>query len=335
MTEPDSHASQSAADDTSLGLSTNPREGLARLVDGAVGHQRTVARHDAARLEHVHRVLEFAARHTASFVAPGFSGARARDLARRAAIAELAVALRMTERRVDRLASDAAVLCRQLPAVLQAMRDGELDYAQAKVVIDAVDPVTEPEVVAALDEQLAELARTANPGRLRRAARQLVERIQVDSIAARHANARSERRVELHPARDGMAWLYLLLPAADALLIKNRLCQAADRLATELLSTDRLPTDQLPTDRLPAEQYPTVPGASAPETSRPGAPVGDTESAAQRVRADREHLAEKRLDQVRADLARDLLLHGLHPSPNRADAPCSRAFDPRCTSRCP
>jgi hypothetical protein len=234
-----------------------PRARLARLVNAAVEHQRAAARHDAQRLSHVFHVLEFAAQHVDAFVAARFHGAPARDLARRAAIAELAVALNMTERRVDRLASDAAVLCRQLPAVLGGMREGDLDYEQAKAIIDAVEPLADrPEIVAALDEQLTDLARTANPAGLRRAARRLVERVQADSIAVRHEKARAERRVEVHPARDGMAWLSLLLPAADALLIKNRLCQAAGQLQTA---------------------------------------------------------SEQRLDQLRADLARDLLLHGLPP----------------------
>ncbi|MDR5699666.1 HNH endonuclease signature motif containing protein [Agromyces aerolatus] len=141
---------------------------------------------------------------------------------------------------------------------------------------------------------MAELARTDNPARLRRAARRLVESVQADTIAARHQKARAERRVELQPAHDGMAWLHLLLPAADALLIKNRLCQAADRARR-------------------AEP-------SAPSTG--AGVIGQTtrEPLARHDEVRRELAAERHLDQLRADLARDLLLHAIPPGPPR-DAP--------------
>lgn len=285
---------------------------LAGLIGDAVSHQRTVGQHDAERLTQVFRVLEFAASNAHDFVAARFGGAPARDLARRAAIAELAVALRMTERRVDRLASDAAALCRRLPAVLRGMRNGELDYEQAKVVIDAVDPIDDRlEVVAILDEQLAELARTVNPTKLRRAARRLVERVQADTMAKRHERARAERRVEVQPARDGMAWLHLLLPAADALLIKNRLCQAADR-AKESEGTKSTKGTK------------GTNGVQGTQSTRSSNGNTDPERgyATQEGLLRRELDAEKALDQVRADLARDLLLHGVPPdSPTERSAP--------------
>ncbi|WP_308799022.1 HNH endonuclease signature motif containing protein [Agromyces silvae] len=323
---PPSAAPASGADDGRPTVSPAPHDGLALLVEAAVAQRRTAARHDAQRLSHVFRVLEFAAAHTESFVSARFDGAPARDLARRAAIAELAVALKMTERRVDRLASDAAVLCRQLPAVLDAMRRGDVDYEQAKAAIDAIEPLTgQPELVAALDGQLAELARTVNPAQLRRATRQLVERVQADSIAARHAKARAERRVEVHPARDGMAWLHLLLPAADALLIKNRLCQAANRLPDSDQRTG--PNGRPDSDRRPA-----------PDRRRRSDHLHDRAD-----RSPRDPGSERGLDQLRADLARDLLLYGLppdpalpqpaHPDPAHPDDPIPTSAPPNAAPR--
>ncbi len=55
------------------------------------------------------------------------------------------------------------------------------------------------------------------------------EELGAETLAERHRAAHEQRRIELEPARDGMAWLHAFLPAVDASLIKDRL----DRVARE------------------------------------------------------------------------------------------------------
>ena len=56
------------------------------------------------------------------------------------------------------------------------------------------------------------------------------EREHPESIAVRHAKARRDRRVELHPDEDGMAWLNAYLPAEEAVAAFNRIQSAAKAL---------------------------------------------------------------------------------------------------------
>ena len=56
------------------------------------------------------------------------------------------------------------------------------------------------------------------------------EREHPESITVRHAKARADRRVELHPDEDGMAWLNAYLPAEEAVAAFNRIQCAAKAL---------------------------------------------------------------------------------------------------------
>jgi Domain of unknown function (DUF222) len=180
-------------------------------------------------------------------------------------IAELAAALRLPERTMTRLVSEAWTLTTELPATLAALRAGSIDEAHARVIVDETAGLTDAPVRERLDAELADRATTTTAASLRRIARRLRESAQAESLAERHERARAERRVELEPARDGMAWLHLHVAAGDALLIRDRL----DRIAAD---------------------------------------VGRDVDPAGGVAVD-----ERSPDQLRADVARDLLLHAVPP----------------------
>jgi hypothetical protein len=99
-----------------------------------------------------------------------------------------------------------------------------------------------------------DLASTVSAATLRRKARVLREELLAESLADRHRAARATRRVELEPARDGMSWLHLLLPAADVALIADRL----DR-ATQVALTG---------DEAAGVEHSTASGAVAPDQVR-------------------------------------------------------------------
>ncbi|WP_448005425.1 DUF222 domain-containing protein [Agromyces bauzanensis] len=238
------------------------QDGLAELVEAAVQAQRVEAMNAAMRVDLIFLTVSYALRSEEAFVAPSLSPQRRRELARRAVTAELATALHLPERTMEHQIDEAWALSTVLPATLGAMRDGLISSRHAGVIVDeTADLDNEPALRARLDERLAVVAASTTAATLRRSARALREELQVESIAERHRAARAERRVELEPARDGLAWLHALLPAADALLIKDRL----DRVARAAVDT----------------------GA---------------------------HSDARVADQLRADAARDLLLHGRLPN---------------------
>lgn len=236
------------------------QDGLAELIDAAVQAQRVEAMNAAMRVDVIFLAVSYALRSEEAFVAPALSPRRRHELARRSVTAELATALRVPERTMERQIAEAWALSTTLPATLGAMRDGLISARHASVIVEETGDLDDPALRIRLDERLAVIAATTTAATLRRRARTLREELLAESIAERHRAARTERRVELEPAPEGMAWLHALLPAADAMLIKDRL----DRVAR------------------------AVDGG------------GDSD-----LRA---------VDQVRADVARDLLLHGRLPA---------------------
>lgn len=261
------------AAESSVGDDRSPyaiaQDGLSELIEASVQAQRVEAMNAAMRVELIFLTVTFALRSEEAFVAPTLTPERRREMAHRSVTAELATALRVPQTTMERQISDAWALATELPATLEAMRNGQISPRHAAVIVEeTVDLGNEPGLRARLDEQLATTAATVTAATLRRKARALREELQVQSIADRHRAARARRRIELEPARDGMAWLHALLPATDALLIKDRLDGVARAASAD-----------------------------------------DHDSGSGDARRHR-----RRADQLRADAARDLLLHGSLPA---------------------
>ena len=239
--------------------------GLAGLIDAAVQTRRLEAMQAAMRVDVINLAVDYAIRSADAFTAPSLSPARRRELARRAVIAELATALRLPERTMTRLVSEAWTLATELPATLAALRSGSIDEAHARVIVDETAGLTDAPVRERLDAELAVRAATTTAASLRRIARRLRESAQAESLAERHerARARAPGRARAGTRRHGLA-----APACgggDALLIRDRL----DRIAADV-GRDVHPADGVAVD-------------------------------------------ERTPDQLRADVARDLLLHGVPP----------------------
>lgn len=219
-------------------------DGLAELIDAAVDAQRIEAMHAAMRVDLIHLTVLYALRSEAAFVAPTLAPERRRELARRSVTAELATALRVPERTMERQICEAWALSTALPATLGALRAGEISARHAGVIVEETDDLgDDADLRRRLDERLAAIAATTTAATLRRQARALREELRVESVADRHRAARAERRVELEPAGDGMAWLHALLPAGDALLIRSRLDGVARSAGDDPRHADQLRAD--------------------------------------------------------------------------------------------
>ncbi|MGR0221516.1 DUF222 domain-containing protein [Agromyces sp. ZXT2-6] len=257
------------------------QDGLGALVDAAVQARRIEAMQAAVRVEVINLAVDYAERSAVAFTSPAVSAGQRRELARRAVVAELATALRVPERTMQRWVSDAWELAHRLPAALSALRAGTIDEAHTRVIIDETTDLDDTTARSRLDRDLAFRAESTTAAGLRRIARRLREEVLAETLAERHARARAERRIELEPARNGMAWLHLHLSAADALVIHDRI----HRIAGE--ASGRRHADPAPSS---GRDHPGGPAIAR---------VEDQES--------------RTLDQLRADVARDLLLDGVPP----------------------
>ncbi|WP_286307871.1 HNH endonuclease signature motif containing protein [Agromyces mangrovi Wang et al. 2018] len=155
---------------------------------------------------------------------------RVRELERRSLVAEVACALRLPERSAERLIDEGESLTLDLSATLESLRSGTISYRHAQRMIDhalSLPARTRPE----FESVALPLAARLTPARFDARARRLRERMHPDSIAERTRRAIDDRTVSLEPARDGMAWLHALLPAAPAAEAFARVRAAAASLA--------------------------------------------------------------------------------------------------------
>ena len=265
-------------------MSATAQDGLSELIEASVQAQRVEAMNAALRVDVLFLTVRYAVRSAEAFVAASLSPERRREMAHRSVTAELATALHVPERTMQRQLDEATALSTTLPATLSALRDGSITMQHARVIVEQTSDLGDDagDACARLDALLAELSRSNTAAVVRRKARDLREAVMSESIAERQRKARAKRRVEFEAAADGMAWLHAFLPADDAALIFDRLDRAA-RAERE----GRAPTD------------PVGDNATGVETR------GAMHSDVARILDD-----QRTADQVRADAARDLLLYG-------------------------
>ena len=158
---------------------------------------------------------------------------------------ELALILHTTIRTADNRLELALDLTNRLPATLAALDAGDLDLTRAQVIAEVTSPLT-PEMAHAIEDHLLPAAFEQNPGQLRRAASKAIQLADPAGAEERHQRRREGRRVEIWPDTEGMAELYALLPAEDAMRIKVRL----DAYAKAQPKSDKRTMDQRRADIL-------------------------------------------------------------------------------------
>jgi hypothetical protein len=154
------------------------------------------------------------------------------DLAERAAVAEIAVRLRLSEQTVRARAANVEVLQERCPTLWQQFTIGRTSdrHAADAARLAASLPHDDPSSWAAFDAGAARLASTLVSTKFAVAARALRERVHAESLDARHRRAARDRGVWMTPELDGMASLSALLPAERARSIMSRLDRAARHL---------------------------------------------------------------------------------------------------------
>jgi hypothetical protein len=189
----------------------------AGLIEAIVAADRMIASITAAKLE----LIEFA--HLTQV------GPMPHALAEREFRAELATALRISERGAESLIDEAEILARYLPATRAALAEGRITPRQAHILVDELGNLDDDQR-AELEQRMLDAADQSATS-FQRAVKRLRETRNADQAADRHRRAREGRHVTCQPGRDGMAWLVSHLPAAEALAIDSRLDDLARGLA--------------------------------------------------------------------------------------------------------
>jgi hypothetical protein len=185
---------------------------------------RGAARSAAEQLAAIHETLSEARDFPSVYLGPGSADSQ---FAERAAVADLAVRLSISENTVRSQAAQASTLMRCTPRVWFEFRDGLVSAANARTVAELADTLDDPALHAAFDEAVVGPAQTLAPARFRTRARGIRERLEPQRAEERHARQMEQRGVWIDPHIDGMAWLSAYLPAH----IAQRAMAAVDHVA--------------------------------------------------------------------------------------------------------
>jgi hypothetical protein len=191
-------------------------------------HKRLAA--DAAEqalaIDELRRFSEASVLDEALRLGPETSRLSRKDIARRILVSELACLLRLPDRTMETLIGVSTNLIHTLPATFAVLQAGNISYRHAAVLVDQTAGLS--------DENTAELERTVlgSAGQLTvsqftQKTRKARERLDPESIPARHERSVADRALFYEPAADGMAWLSIFLPAAQAAAIYTRVTNAA------------------------------------------------------------------------------------------------------------
>jgi hypothetical protein len=147
-------------------------------------------------------------------------------LAERSFVAEIACALRMSERSAQKLIAESDTLVDTLPASFSALCQGRIGYAQARVIVDEAYGLDAADR-RSLEDTVIGAAATQTPARLRARVRRVRERLHPETINTRLKAAVADRSVSVETAADGMAWLNLYVQAPLVAGIDDRVGQVA------------------------------------------------------------------------------------------------------------
>ncbi|BDV31170.1 HNH endonuclease signature motif containing protein [Microbacterium terricola] len=222
-------------------------------------------------------------------------------LAAREVAAELAAALRISDQTMQSRIGDAGNLVFRLPTTWAALATGQIDAAQAAVIRDTGSTIADDETRAVFEARMLEIAQTESAGRMREPARTLAATMDPATAADRARQAQGRRGVRLLDLDDGLARLQIDHDATLVHAIYDRVTQLAHAVRDAAGESD---------------ENASLPSAGRLEEGTAPAGTGDASIAAvvTAPAKDRESTDEpvdlRGLDEMRADVAADLLLAG-------------------------
>ena len=148
---------------------------------------------------------------------------RDREMPLRAATAEIASGLRITERAAQARMSEGYTLLMRFTRTHAALAQGRITRAHARIIVDGGGDIADTEARAEYELAALDIAEIETPGRLRSLVRTIAEKARPMSIVERHRNARRHRGVFLRDLPDAMGELCLVAPSVLLRGIYDRL----------------------------------------------------------------------------------------------------------------
>jgi hypothetical protein len=255
---------------------------------------------------------------------------RGADLPMREISAELAAAMRLSDRAVQQRMGDAAVLGTRFPATLAAWADGRVDAGHVSAVLDAGSAIDDDETRARFETLALGIAQHESPARTRAHLRAVAAQLDPEAAARRHRRAHDERAVRVVDLDDSLARVIADVPPVLAHAILDRLTEMARDVrdaelacAAESASTDAAAggSPEAIGSRAPGGASgeagdPSGDGSTARFTTGPSAVADGGDPALEGER----WAAVRTLDQIRADVFADLLLAGSPTAHGEGDA---------------
>lgn len=256
----------------------SPLEIRAKAIDGLEVVAREIRRSEARRLE---------------ILARGYRALPSGEMAYRAFKAEAALALNLTDYRVDQLLGVAMSLETDYLDTAALLNQGRIGAAHAEIIITAGHVITNivatgvDEAARKLAEEKATLAAARlkeyehavlafaleeTPNRLKPIAKRLAEQWAVEPIEARQAAETARRRVTVVEMSDGMAELRAYMPAVQAYGLHDHLTRIAKAVKRKAIPAPPLPVAEATTGEGPEELpagTPSLAGAGAELASEP------------------------------------------------------------------
>lgn len=152
---------------------------------------------------------------------------------------EIAAALRVAPATAQLKLDSARMLANHLPLTAEALATGEISPAHATVIAReterAVRAGLAPDAIRQIEERALSHAEMHTPGQVANKVKALIAKISPEEFEEAVESAIEQRKVDFYPESDGMATVVALLPAADALALRN----ALDAMAQMSLQRDR------------------------------------------------------------------------------------------------
>lgn len=205
---------------------------------------------------------------------------------------ELVPLLNLSTRAAHRLLGQSLTLVEDLPKTLQTLGAGMITARQAQIILDHALTVPAEALPAFEDEVLKTGAQLMAP-RLKAKCKRVREKLHPASAITRRRAATADRRIEVTPDQDGMAWLSAYLPAERACGIEHRVTFMARALQNpqETRTLTQLKADVFG-DLLTHHCEPNAPGTAAnkrgPAANRRGAAAATGNGATGTLESDAE-----------------------------------------------
>ena len=183
---------------------------------------------DAARFAQESLLLHEASQLAGEIAVRSGANGRSSEMTHRAIAAELAAALRVSDRTLQRRMAAADILVREFPGTLSAVREGRIGRGHVGVIVDGGAHLPDAASRAAYEAAVLPFAECEAPARVRPFARIVAERLHPRSVQERHASAAAQRGLWVRELQDGMSELLAIIPTVIANGILDRLNQFVD-----------------------------------------------------------------------------------------------------------